>query len=754
MLWKERLKVSATELVATILLHLVPVFAILFFYPFIRKPLWRKLYIRFSLCFIAFWFGYYVLPVLLFGLVVPPTPFDLSGVYNPWLSAVGYYITVFFNVLVIFIRTALFVLPFAFLFAPLISIIVLMLYLRNEKSSFREKLNEISYRYEASPLHKVKERLLEGGWKVEKEIFKLMIVFLPISLYVLTLVLTAFTKQVEAIPGINVAQVGVFVEDLVAYLASFVAAVYLLYSAQLSFRGRSLGDKIRFSVNRFILTTGTILAFFSILAFVLEFSQYLIGLVYFFIYYVMMTVIFAFLLPLFEPIGSLVLIKAIDAIGRFKPKERLNRIFNRRTLSALFLGFVVASASLLIHYIVTLITSPPPSYFNLSSIGTSPVSFADELVFIRLFMVVGSVDILELFLISIILFWFTRELAAPVFETAMFVAVFSTIYSVVLYAAGSSLEIAPSLVAFNISYFWVTGVPSTMYAPGFDLLASRLGTLPFTGPLVGGAALFLSLSPMLLLLLFVYALRYWKSPLVISREVGEENIVERAYSNISVMPSYSELKSSPRGFAFGYEHMRKQSPLPDNITAETTEDMQKIIGSLSKDGLVDISALVEGTKLKEKRVYELLKYLVSGRIVRAYEVEVESVTYKAAPQSLFITTTVGLDVFNYTFGNLKIDPALISGMLTAIISFVKEATRSRQFLRTIEHGDVVLVVEYGKYVFATVVTDQETPDLRNKLRTFLDNFEKRHADVLSKFTGQLPDVEKDKKVAESIFKQF
>jgi hypothetical protein len=750
---------TAIEAVATVLLHLVPVFVILFFYPFIRRPLWRKLYIRLSLCFVAFWFGYYVLPVLLFGLVVSPTPFDLSGVYNPWLSAIGYYITVFFNVISIFIRTVLFVMPFAFLFAPLVSIIILWLYLRNEKSSFREKLNEISYRYESSPLHKIKERLLESGWKVEKEIFKLMIVFLPISLYVLTLVLPPFLQQ-QPLPGMISAQVGVFIEDLVAYLASFLAAVYLLYSAQLSFRGRSLGDKIRFSVNRFILTTGSILAFFSILAFVLQFSGYLMGLVYFVIYYVMMTVIFAILLPIFEPFGSLVLIKTISAIGKFKPKERLKRIFNRSTLSALVIGFTVATMALLIEDLVSIAASTTiPSYLGsedyslLARVGAS-VSFSDELIFVRLFLVFSLEDILELVLISVIIFWFVRELSIPVFETVFFVAIFSTLYTITLYVMGYSLEIVPGLIAVNPMYFWVTGVPATMTAPGFELLASRLGTLAFSGPLVAAAAPFLSLSPMLLLLLFVYALKYRKNPLVISREVKEETMVERAYTNVSLMPSYKELKNSAKSFAFKYAQIKSQAPLPNDMIAETREEIQKLIGEFPKDAFVDISALVDGTGLKEKRVHDLLRYLVSVRAVRAYKLEVESVTYRAAPQSLFVATTEGLDVFSYTFGTLKIDPALISGMLTAIISFVKEATRSRQSLRTIEHGDVVLVVEYGKYVFASIVTDQETPDIRLRLRKFLDKFEARHVDVLSKWTGHLPDIEKDKKLAESIFEQF
>jgi hypothetical protein len=643
--------------------------------------------------------------------------------------------------------------PFAFFFAPAISIIILRLYLRGEKGSFREKVNELSYRYEAGTLHKVKERLLENAWKEEKELFKLMIVFLPISLYVLTLVLTAFGSEVSSAPlGID-PQLGVFIEDLVAYLASFLAAVYLLYSSKLGFRGRSLGDKIRFSVNRFLLTTGTILAVFSILAFVVQFyTLYLIGLLYFVIHYVMIAVIFSILLPLFEPFGSLVLIKTIRAIGRFKPGERLKSIFNRRSSFALVSGLVVASAVFLIHILVsgTLSALGPSNYYDIPLIGDGYVSFGNELLFMRLFMVFSLKDILELVVAAAIIVWFVRQLSAPVFRTVLWTAIFSSVYFII-----SGEAIAVNLISTGLNYYWVTGVPAAMTAPGFYLSASRLGTLLVVGPLMtGGAALFVSLSPMLLLLFLTYLMRYWRNPLVLSKDVKEENIVERAYSSLASMPSLVELKHSPDGFAFSYEQTKKKGVLAENLTAETREDIDKLTGRLSKGGFTSFSALVDATKIKEKRVYEILEYLASNHTVRAYELEVESVTYKAAPQSLFVTTSDGLDMFNYTFGTLKIDPALISGMLTAIISFVKEATKSRQFLRTIEHGDVVLVVEYGKHLFGTIVTDQETPDLRMKLRKFLTKFEEKHADILAKWTGQVPDVEKDRKLAESIFGQF
>jgi hypothetical protein len=324
-----------------------------------------------------------------------------------------------------------------------------------------------------------------------------------------------------------------------------------------------------------------------------------------------------------------------------------------------------------------------------------------------------------------------------------------------VYFVISGEAVAANLIPTGLNYYWVTGVPAVMTAPGFYLPASRIGTLLVVGPLMsGGAALFMSLSPMLLLLFLAYLIRYWRHPLVLSKDVEEENIVERAYSGLTSMPSLGELRHAPEGFSFGLEPSKKLEIPSQGLTPETRGEVEKVIGRLSEDGFASLPVLADATKLKEKRIYELLEYLLSNHIVRAYELEIESVTYKAAPQSLFVTTTEGLDIFNYTFGALKIDPALISGMLTAIISFVKEATKSRQFLRTIEHGDVVLVVEYGKRVFGAIVTDQETPDLRDKLRKFLTRFEEKHADILAKWTGQIPDVEKDRRLAESIFGKF
>jgi len=294
-----------------------------------------------------------------------------------------------------------------------------------------------------------------------------------------------------------------------------------------------------------------------------------------------------------------------------------------------------------------------------------------------------------------------------------------------------------------------------MTAPNFSLPASRLGTLEVTGSaLDGGAIPFLSLSPFLLLLFLTYLMRYWRAPLYVVRKVEEKTITEKAYSRRSLLPRIDEMRDSPDDFVFCYKGPSNLSELLNDVAPEKRQDVKNLIQIFAKGEPVTFPALAKEANMEKKSIYDILRYLVYARVVEVGGLEFTSVTHKPALQSLYITTKDGLSILDYSFGSLTIDPPLVSGMLTAITSFVKEATRSKEFLRTIEHGDVTLIVEYGSYVFATMVADQETPDLRIGLRQFVEQFEKRHSSVLANWTGAMPNVEKDKELIEKIFKQY
>jgi hypothetical protein len=64
------------------------------------------------------------------------------------------------------------------------------------------------------------------------------------------------------------------------------------------------------------------------------------------------------------------------------------------------------------------------------------------------------------------------------------------------------------------------------------------------------------------------------------------------------------------------------------------------------------------------------------------------------------------------------------------------------------------MIEYGNFVFGTIVADEETPDLRMALRKFVDQFEKKHGAAVANWTGRVEEFDQDKSMVVLIFKQY
>ena len=106
--------------------------------------------------------------------------------------------------------------------------------------------------------------------------------------------------------------------------------------------------------------------------------------------------------------------------------------------------------------------------------------------------------------------------------------------------------------------------------------------------------------------------------------------------------------------------------------------------------------------------------------------------------SLHIMMLDGRAVLSHTFATeSQVEPALVAGLFSAITSFAKEAVRSEQLLKTIDHGDVVLTIEYAKWVFAAIFADTTSTELRKKLSEFLTYFEKKYSKTLPIWLGDL-----------------
>jgi hypothetical protein len=111
----------------------------------------------------------------------------------------------------------------------------------------------------------------------------------------------------------------------------------------------------------------------------------------------------------------------------------------------------------------------------------------------------------------------------------------------------------------------------------------------------------------------------------------------------------------------------------------------------------------------------------------------------------------GRDVFSWMFTKSETDPALVAGMFSAITSFIKETTRSTDLLRSIDHGDSKITIEYGKYIFGAIFANMETTEIRSKLKSFITIFENKHGDELKKWNGNTSPFRDDNLLVKEIF---
>ena len=116
--------------------------------------------------------------------------------YSGWSLkfGIGYIIAHFFSLLSLYVVYPFITLPFIFGVAPLISLIFVRRRLKKEGGLTKETFSELTYEYNQSPLQMIKSQLKEREWTREKEILKLLIVLLPISLYLLQVILKMDTN--------------------------------------------------------------------------------------------------------------------------------------------------------------------------------------------------------------------------------------------------------------------------------------------------------------------------------------------------------------------------------------------------------------------------------------------------------------------------------------------------------------------------------------------------------------------------------
>ena len=221
--------------------------------------------------------------------------------------------------------------------------------LRKEEGTILNNLNLIAYQVTESPSKRIREGLVRNDWKREKEILKLLIVLLPVSLYLLQVVI-----KISGTEASLQSSLGWFLEILFVYIATFIFSIELLFSSQISLKGKFFGERVREQTYKSLYTVGVPISIISLLLFVADnissnSLDTLPVIIYFFAYFIMASVIFILFLKVFEPISILIFIKLIDW-WRNRQKREKSMDSNNKTYVVLY--GAIALAAYFLYYLL------------------------------------------------------------------------------------------------------------------------------------------------------------------------------------------------------------------------------------------------------------------------------------------------------------------------------------------------------------------------------------------------------------------
>lgn len=115
----------------------------------------------------------------------------------------------------------------------------------------------------------------------------------------------------------------------------------------------------------------------------------------------------------------------------------------------------------------------------------------------------------------------------------------------------------------------------------------------------------------------------------------------------------------------------------------------------------------------------------------------EALAKQVDVKGIYVISKDGRCLFEMSFKDILIDVDLITSALSAVGSLIRESIHSEKRLKTIDHVDVKILIEYGKNVNAAIISDKETPDIRKRLENFLIVFERFYAKQLSSWSGDI-----------------
>ncbi|TFF98354.1 MAG: hypothetical protein EU541_06935 [Promethearchaeota archaeon] len=735
------------SILLTIGLNILPLvlFAVPLIFSTIRETAIGKLYMRIVFAISIFYLIYWIIPII-FQFSLEPNRLEVfSGEEGLGIS---YILVHFTNLIDIFSSYPLIALPFIFLFAPFISLIIVWNKLRQTEGSIKENLKDITYEYNESPFQRIKSELLKTDWDREKEILRLMIVLLPVSLYILQVILKVSGLQNFSLNTAETA-LGWFLEILFVYLAVFLFSIELIRSSKLAIKGRYFGEKVRSDFFRSLYMVGVPISIISIFLFILEYLDSIDIIFAFFGYFIMASIVFILFLDIFEPISIFILIKIINWWKN--KKENVKKVDYKPFLYGMVFAIIPIFGFLGLAYLISLGLLPIVNFdyslglFNADPSLSQALQFDLAIIFNTILspIIPLSISLISLFM----LFKIGKKVTLSLFGFMTMVLLISILFQII--TAFTGIPLPPLINLMPTEEYWITGRSSIISLFGIDFFTLR--TASFTADLTG--ILWILAIPyifsrnvfnIIFLGLFIYYItKNFRSKNIV---LGEKLVKKVIYTDVDFITynEYNEIRNQKEDNYIVTEG--------GNEIEKPREEIKQILEQLqTKD--IPLQEIIPEDASEAKRVYITTKYLQDNDIIKIWQPELWYTFERVKKQGLYVIYEDGRGVYDYQFSEDALqDPGIISGMFSAISSFVKETTKSTEVLQTIEHGDITIVIEYGEKIFgALFIKGNQTSEIRAKLREFVDIFEDEYREPLKDWSGDLKPFKNAENLVDQVF---
>ena len=632
----------------------------------------------------------------------------------------------------------------------------LKLQLRQVKT-ISQRLQEVQFEIEASPFQAVMKRVQEKNWKNEIELLRVLIAILPITLFLLMTILRLLGES-ENPSLLQGTSMGWFLEIYFAYIASLVFSVYLIKASLLSRKGKFLGNQLYVTMIQSLSTVGAFMSGLAVILFLAEYFDQIFVVAYFIVYFIMVSLFFVLFLDIFEPFSIYFLVKLIESFKDVKNAIRRTGLGNlaKATTAGILIGFLLSAGFLFYRVVVSSIflnisTVQYDTFFWLTQNFMAFLISAALVLLLRRWnwSVFGSsvITYFAILLSSLFIFgWYTEQWYTVLGSTIP--ANFPSFAGVRLIEPFITLTTGLS-GAENLK--WLTAVWKGGIFGNYQFILPELHQIPVIGQGIGGKFLQILSIPYNFLHPLAIILTYGGIFFLAGREFhvriqkGEEKQQFKSiFSDVTRLPSVSELSRKADIFLI------TATPTTDADTEElinqywAKSELGETLRNSITGNMMTISKLSQSLDIPISKIYEIIDSVTYdaeipfNRIITLWQREFAYSFEEVTIDSLHIMMLDGRAVLSHTFGEeSQVEPALVAGLFSAITSFAKEAVRSEQLLKTIDHGDVVLTIEYAKWVFAAIFADSTSTELRKKLGEFLTDFEVRHAKTLPKWLGDL-----------------